>query len=86
MASPSMVGLFPHRKWKGRLVCEKTPFVTAHGAGKGRAPAAIPWRAKKEARTADPRLLPHLQPRDAQLDTPVDMQTPGKQIYSLRAR
>ena len=33
-------------------------------------PAAIPWRTKKEARTADPRLLPHLQPRNAQLDTP----------------
>ena len=28
------------------------------------------FRGEQKRRTADPRLLPHLQPRDAQLDTP----------------
>jgi len=42
---------------------------------------AIRWQ-KKEARTRGSRLLPHMQPRNAQLDT-LDTQTPGQKIYSL---
>ena len=54
------------RNGNGTSGARRRPFLVRERSP----PAAIPWRTKKEARTADPRLLPHLQPRDAQLDTP----------------
>jgi hypothetical protein len=81
------------QKRKERLVWGETPFLTHPGAGKwvGRRTTTRQLSGysvankKGGANTADRASTAHMQPRIAQL-TPLDTQTPGEQIYSLRSK
>src|SRR5215831_7425395 len=70
MTTPSTLGwIVPGPEMERAPRVREDALCDCPWCGQGARACGYCMANKKEARTADPRLLPHLQPRDAQLDT-----------------